>query len=250
MGPTRALWVPFPLGRPFGVVNDPEFQTGVVRAALKLLETATGPTIEDYPIEMPNQEGPEVWACPISLPRPEESDLARQFRDELDLMTPWQQQHLQSTGRSAFGMSGATLEQLDRVSDFLIAIAEGAKVSEIPAGFEDVEWRHKMPMLIRHAAEDMRAYYQEALAAQPNMGQPTHAALNTWIFNDTALGKLILEIGQRITDVDDARYGILRGFLIPEGFWKGEESFGKTPEGLDPMEFAIEAQKVLQGDSD
>ena len=46
--PPRALWVPFPLGRPLGSVDDSDFQKNVMRAAFGLLDTAIKPTIEDY----------------------------------------------------------------------------------------------------------------------------------------------------------------------------------------------------------
>ena len=35
--PPRALWVPFPLGRPFGAPHAPDFQRRVLRRALALL---------------------------------------------------------------------------------------------------------------------------------------------------------------------------------------------------------------------
>ena len=52
--PPRALWVPFMLGRPLGAPNDPEFQTRVLRAALKLLDAPSGPVLEDYPEDAPS----------------------------------------------------------------------------------------------------------------------------------------------------------------------------------------------------
>ena len=49
--PPRSLWVTFPLGRPLGVPGDPAFQHGVIRAALALLETRSGPILADYPLD-------------------------------------------------------------------------------------------------------------------------------------------------------------------------------------------------------
>ncbi len=37
INPPRALWVPFELGRPLGIPDDPTFQKRVLLAALKLL---------------------------------------------------------------------------------------------------------------------------------------------------------------------------------------------------------------------
>jgi hypothetical protein len=42
------LWVPFELGRPLGLPDDPALQTRVLVAALKLLEAEKGPVLEDF----------------------------------------------------------------------------------------------------------------------------------------------------------------------------------------------------------
>jgi len=54
VGVPRGLWVPFPLGRPLGSATDPEFQKDVMRGAFDLLQTATEPTIVDYPVDAPD----------------------------------------------------------------------------------------------------------------------------------------------------------------------------------------------------
>ena len=51
--PPRALWVPFILGRPFGVPGDSAFQRRVLVAALRLLEAPAGPVLADYPEDAP-----------------------------------------------------------------------------------------------------------------------------------------------------------------------------------------------------
>ena len=53
MQPPRALWVPFPLGRPLGKPGDAPFQQGVIQAALDLLHRQVGPVLEDYPHDAP-----------------------------------------------------------------------------------------------------------------------------------------------------------------------------------------------------
>ena len=76
--PPRALWVPFALGRPLGKAGDTDFQKNVVRAALGMLETATEPTIEDYPVEAPAEAQTNDWVCPVSFPvKSDESITAR-----------------------------------------------------------------------------------------------------------------------------------------------------------------------------
>lgn len=51
MRPPRALWVPFPLGRPFGAPDDPALQRRTLLAALKLLEADAGPVLDDFPVD-------------------------------------------------------------------------------------------------------------------------------------------------------------------------------------------------------
>ena len=71
--PPRALWVPYELGRPFGVPGDAAFQTGVLRAVLALLEAPAGPVLADYPVEAPaadSDASESGWACPIPLASP------------------------------------------------------------------------------------------------------------------------------------------------------------------------------------
>ena len=245
--PTRALWVPFPLGRPLGVADDPQFQTDVLRSALGLLETATEPTIVDYPHDAPDGDGDGVWACAIELPAPEVSQLEASLRAEIDLLMPRYIEARRRRGRSTFGMSGAKLEELDRLVSFAVAVAEGCGFNQVPASAAGPDWIHPMPMLVRFVVEDLRAFYQEAATSDDASGPPSQHDMHGWIFNETALGRLIKQIAQLITDNDDPRLLFVRGLLIPEGFWEGGPTFGGPPPGEDPREFLIRSRRYLQG---
>jgi hypothetical protein len=71
--PPRALWVPFELGRPLGVPGDAAFQTRVLRAALQLLEAASGPVLVDFPDDAPAvADAPTPLVCPVSFASPPE----------------------------------------------------------------------------------------------------------------------------------------------------------------------------------
>ena len=87
--PPRALWVPFPLGRPLGAAEDRGFQRKVLRSAFRLLETANFPTIEDFPEEAPFQKESEAWACPVSFPVIESEEIDFRLRDEINRLLPW-----------------------------------------------------------------------------------------------------------------------------------------------------------------
>ncbi len=223
VGPLRALWVPFALGRPLGSAADAGFQTDVIRAALALLESADGPTIEDYPREAPEEAGPEVWACPLNLDPGGDESLTGRLQAEVDRLRPWAAETRRQRGRTLFGASGAGPDQVDEVVAALARVAESGDVDTAPGA--SVAWAFEMPLLIRHLADDVRTYYHEAVAAQPGAGAPNHDALTSWIFSGTALGDVLTAIADHLTRRDDAMASLVRGLLIPEGHFRGGSAF-------------------------
>lgn len=233
--PPRALWVPFALGRPLGSADDPEFQTDVLRAALGMLETAMEPTIQDYPIEAPAQATAAEWVCPVSFEVSADDSISARLVAEVTRLAPWSLETRAKRGRSLFGVTGATVDQVDLVAQALAGIAESGNLTQAPE--LGIEWAFEMPLLVRHLADDLRTFYHEAIAAQPGPGAPNHDALNAWIFAGTALGDALQAIGQHLTE-DASPYALLvRGLLIPEGHFDGGSAFPKTSEfGGEPKQ--------------
>ncbi len=249
--PPRALWVPFPLGRPFGAADEPAFQRRVLQAALDLLDTATESTIADFPDEAPASAGPDVWACPLSLPPPEGDSFTQRLLAEVARLRPWAEETRRARGgRTLIGASGATADDIETMVRLLGAIADGHDPLVLPPAVDTVGWSYQMPYLIRHVADDVRVLYHEAVAAQPGRNAPDHAALSTWIFAETVLGETLTAIAASLTAVGDPRLLRLRGWLIPEGFVKGDESFGPREPGTRGFEGAIAAMRYLRGESD
>lgn len=230
------------------MADNPGFQRDVLRSALKLLESATEPTIADYPHEAPDGNGEGVWACAIELPTPEMSELESAVRNEVDLLMPRYQEARRNRGRSTFGMSGATIDQIDKVVSFAIAVAEGSGFEQVPGAASGPNWRHPMPMLVRFVAEDLRALYQEAVTSDAGSRPPSQRDMHAWIFQETALGRLLKQIAQRITDHDDPRLRLMRGFIIPEGFWEGDHAFGGVPADMSPDEYVRSVRPYLIGE--
>ena len=226
--PPRALWVPFALGRPLGTADDPEFQKQVLRAAFGLLESATEPTIEDYPVEAPAEAAPGEWACPVSFPVKEDESLSARLVAEVIRLAPWSAETRAARGRTLFGVSGAAPEQIESAARALGAIAESGDLREAPA--VDIDWKFDMPLLVRHLADDLRTFYHEAVAAQPGPGAPNHAALNDWIFSGTALGDAFQAIAAHLTEEGSPMSMLVRGLLIPEGYYRGGSAFPDAPE--------------------
>ncbi len=209
--PPRALWVPFPLGRPLGAPNDPEFQKRVLLSVLNLLEAPSGPVLEDFPEDAPQAEAaPQPVACPVSF-APAEADLTdlekllAAFADEAAQMRTWYDLAVAGRGRTTTGTSGLEPE---RVVEFISAYARGERpenpTSEI------------MPaMALKMAVEDLKAYYFEAVSAQP--GQPTDpASLAEWFWGSTAAAQTINAVRKAcLASEDKSLQGIGRLALVP-----------------------------------
>ncbi len=216
--------MPFALGRPLGSADDPEFQTEVIRASLAMLGTATEHTIEDYPIEAPEEAGPGQWSCPLSIPPQDGEDTTvGRLLAEVTRMRPWSAETRRTRGRTLFGASGATIDQVDDVARALAAIADSGDIEDTPES--PVDWAFPQPLLIRHLADDLRTFYHEAIAAQPGPGAPNHDALNDWIFGGTALGEVLQRIAGHLTAADTPAALLVRGLLIPEGHYQGGSAF-------------------------
>jgi hypothetical protein len=226
VNPPRALWVPFALGRPLGSAGDPDFQKGVIRAALGMLGTATKPTIEDYPLEAPEEAGPGVWACPVSFAKPIADTIAERLVAEVNRMAPWALETRRNRGRTLFGVTGTAPDEFEVLARALGSLAEDGDMTQPPEA--GIAWHFPMPLLIRHIADDLRTLYHEAVAAQPGPDAPNHAALSAWIFESTALGEALTAVADHLTAAGSSQDLIVRGFLIPEGHYRGGSAFPPT----------------------
>lgn len=187
--PPRALWVSFELGRPLGVPDDAPFQKRVLRAALDLLDVEQGPIIVDYPEDVPaaGGEGEDDalagMACPIDLPGLPDADapqdaLGRALMKEISSLAPWYALAVQQRGRTTVGPSGLKIED---AAKYALAFLEDP-LTEPPISGQPRCWPLKL------AFEDVKAYYSEAISAQPGYGSGRR--IEDWLYKETALGKL------------------------------------------------------------
>jgi hypothetical protein len=192
INPPRALWVPFMLGRPFGVPHDAPFQSRVLLAALKLLEAPAGPVLADYPEEapLPAAEAQGV-ACPVSFAQAAGDDIGSVFRREVEALRPWHDRACERRGRSMMGLSGLpAADAAERLVRFLR--------DHTVDGIGGLNTGQTLKML----CEDIRTYYYEAAAARP--GTPDAAAIQHWFWHDTAGGRLFLELHRQCLASSDA----------------------------------------------
>ena len=208
--PPRALWVPFELGRPLGQPNDAEFQQRVLRACLGLLEANSGPVLEDYPEDVPADadSGDMIgMSCQIELPQPpsNESELTRSLLQEIGQIMPWYELAVNQRHRTTVGISELDIVDAAR---FLIDFIED---SSTPSPRPEVE----IGPMLKFACEDLKAFYSEAMSAQPGMS--TSMAVESWLWSETVLGKLLWKFRKENLDHPDAytRYLAQRS-LIPD----------------------------------
>lgn len=168
--PPRSLWVSFPLGRPLGVPNDADFQHRVIDAALALLARERGPVLVDYDEDVPDLPLDSAPACPVSFPS-DDSNWQNRLARELAELQPWYEIGLRRRdGRTLVGVSDLPLQ------DVMQRLADDLDHQRLPT---DLVW-------FKSAIEDAKAYYLEALTAQP--GEYDQNALYQILWHDTQLG--------------------------------------------------------------
>ena len=210
--PPRALWVPFELGRPLGVPNDPAFQTRVLKAMLALLDAKAGPMLADYPEDAPGGSANDMsgMACPIHFDRKgaAEETLEETILREIRELQPWYDLAFERRQRTTFGSSRLAIED---VAKFL-ARWQTEMPPASPHGDEPPE------AVLKLAAEDLKAFYLEALAGQPQP-QSGRVAVD-WFWSETSAAKLFVALRERcIADGDPGRRLIGRNLLVPRDQW-------------------------------
>lgn len=182
----RGLWVPFPLGRPFGEPEDKAFQQRVLTGALSLLERRDGPRlIVDFPDDAPSMRDTAGWAPqvvlagrPVAIP----SDAAgwtAVLAAEFAKVHPHWEAARHRFGRTTVGNSRMTPELwAPFAAQFLAGTIPESPIAGISSG-----------VLVRYVADDMKALYAEAVQA---IGpQPSSNQVNRWFWNETAAGTFL-----------------------------------------------------------
>jgi hypothetical protein len=191
--PPRALWVPFILGRPFGVPNDAAFQRRVVHAALRLLEADSGPVLEDFDEDAPGcQPGAQdAYACPVSFGAATAGDDATALQKEIEELMPWNDLALQRRERASAPTSGLDIRQAGKfVTDFIADPGVASYCSEFSRG-----------LALRLACEDVKAFYLDSVYAQP--GEIAAQQAHAWFWLDTTAGRVLRKLREVCLASDD-----------------------------------------------
>ncbi|MBU2648158.1 hypothetical protein KKI24_25855 [bacterium] len=210
--PPRALWVPFELGRPLGVPNDPGFQSRVLLAALRLLEVSNGPVISDFSEDAPaSNDMVTTLSCPVNLnPKIENLNdtekLMAAFKNEISGLRSWYDLGLEKKGRTTVGASGMTPEA---IGDFVSSLISG-KTIENPR--EDIA----LGFSVNLAISDLKAYYSEAITAQPGQEAPSSKLISHWFWTETVASRVIHTLKETCLESEDKLLKLVgRSLLVP-----------------------------------
>ncbi len=191
--------MPFILGRPLGSPGDPAFQHRVLDTALAMLEQTDGPLMVQFKEDATAAaSGEDPWVCPVAFRQPEtESTLADRVQGEVQLLQPWYDQGRSSrAGRTAFGLTGMTIEET------VSFLAEFTKPEQPADSAEEVKL----------AAEDLKAFYNEAAVSQP--GTASASAIADWYWQQTEAGALIKAIRETCKSSEDRALKLTAKLLL------------------------------------
>jgi hypothetical protein len=204
--PPRALWVPFMLGRPFGAPNDAEFQQRVLLRLLRLFDAPSGPVLDDFPEDAPADPGDVAgYACPVTFESaPGASNIGSALLQEIRQLAPWHELALRRRRRSTVGISGMPIEDAARL---LGSLLEGASVASPQPDAS-------LGTTLKRCCDDIKAYYFEALAAQP--GQLSAKAIDDWFWHRTAAGRAFIRLREMgLKHADKSVVGFVERSLVP-----------------------------------
>ncbi len=179
--PPRALFCPFPYGLALGKPNDAEFQHRVLGHALSLLERSSGPILEEFPEEI----------VPAGAPTTPVGERAADPAFELTSLRGYYTQFVERHGRTAVGLSGVPHTRFRGLVRLLERYAAGEEVDapERPPDVTPLQY-------LRFVCDDLKAFYREArLAQDPNA---EGLALESWFWQETAMGDLIRRVRDRV----------------------------------------------------
>lgn len=180
--PPRALFVPFPLGRPLGEPLDIAFQTRVLRQALALFDRRDGPVLlEDFIDDAPSQTPRANWSPPFQLPAPAVAT-PEALADELRQVVPWWHKAIARFGRTTVGVSGQAPEAWPGYAGVFLA-----------GGMQPRPVEGLTPALaLRFLCDDLKALYGEAAQAAGPL--PGIRQIDAWFWTHTVAGRFLVAL--------------------------------------------------------
>lgn len=186
----RFLHCEFPLGRPLGKPKDAAFQTDVIRRAFALLDRTDVPVLEDHPQTIEDQTE-QPASC--TLPPSHDPDAHGAVDEALGLRPAYNRQLEAVQGRTAMGRVGGP-DDVAQLIEQMVMLAENGDLAQV--GFD--------VLTVRAAAQDIRAYYEEAgLALSDHV--PGARQIESWFYTQTKTGPILKAVSNSLKAAGEER---------------------------------------------
>jgi len=195
MQPPRTLWVSFPLGRPLGKPGDAKFQHQVIGASLELLTRGAGPLLEDFPLDVPGLNPESVSACPVSFAQP---DTSARLTADLAAVMPWYDLGRRRRERSLVGVSDCSPQEN------IVAIGQLLDQGRLP--LDSLPW-------FKHAVEDLKVLYLEALTARP--GDYNQQRIHQIFWQESVLGAGLIQLYHGFMQSENPSIAMVARIIVP-----------------------------------
>lgn len=204
--PPRTLAVPYELGRPLGVPNDPAFQHRVLTAALDLFKHEGKPILSLHE-EASNQartKDADNFSCPVTF-APKDTTLTRtqQVEAELELLRPWYDRGFSTRKRTSVGLADI---DINSAVEFLGNLLNPSTAVRNPST------RLSLAESLKCCAEDLKAFYNEAVTSQP--GNISSAAAEDWYWGQTLAGQMIRDLRLTYINSEDTELKVVANFIL------------------------------------
>jgi hypothetical protein len=213
IAPPRALWLDFPMGRPLGKPNDPDYQKSVIRAAFRLFDEPEGPVLEDFPDVIAVRHGRMGYALPVdtvcSIDDIGDVDaLLSQVQGEVTQLRDAYDAAVAARGRTTVGASEVAIADL---APYIAEFVKGRKPKSLRAGMAPVP-------LLKLVVEDLNAYYTESRTHRDSIDD--FELMGQWFWEQCKAGQLLLWLeAVSLYSEDKVLRQIVDLSLITPRFW-------------------------------
>ncbi len=244
--PPRALWVPFPFGRPLGAPNNKSIQRKVIFAMLDLLKRKEGPVLEDLVLDASEEHldarhqkvgqkcsskgcnfddalASEEPATPPEI-APYDGDFSGVCTEIASLKRHHEKYMEKYDGRTQVGYSGVSVDSIENAARNLDDFVNKKDLTVPSPGETSAVTQNAF---VRLCADDLKAYYLESrLAEKDGEGAENSTEYNDWLWYETKIGSLIVAARGRVIETTDRKKDpnwMIARAMVPRGY--GESGY-------------------------
>ena len=214
--PPRALWVPFPFGRPLGAPNNRSIQLKVIRAALGLLGSERGPVLQELALTADESHldaryqtagkscGPKGCNFDEALSSPDETETVPSippYTGEFDIvcdeLRSFGRHHAtylkQYNGRTQIGHSGISPSMILSAAEFVhrYVMKEIVELPNYAPPRLNTDAQLNRNLFVRLCTDDLKAYCLKSRLAEQGGRSENAADYNDWLWFQTKVGSLV-----------------------------------------------------------